>query len=412
MKRRLGIVVGGGPAPGINGVISSATIAAVNSGFEVIGIYDGFKWLSRGDTRHVRHLTIADVSRIHFTGGSILSTSRENPMDVPEGMQRIVQAVKKLGITHLMTIGGEGTASLAARLGQVAGRALRLVHVPKTIDNDIPLPGATSTFGFQTARHVGTYLVQNLMEDARTTNRWYLVVTMGRRSGFLASGICFASGATLAVIPEEFSGKVTLARVVDVLEAAVIKRKWLGRSDGVAILAEGLAMRIAKDRADLQNTQPDEFGHLKLPELDFGRAVKEELERRLARAGQKITLIAKDIGYELRSCNPIPFDVDYTRRLGYGAVGRLISGEDRVIICFKGGAMAPVRFADILDRKTGRVRVRHVDIHSEYYQAATSYMIRLKHEDLRNPETLAGLAKTAGLSPREFLTRFQKIAVD
>ncbi|MCH2506016.1 MAG: 6-phosphofructokinase, partial [Dehalococcoidia bacterium] len=188
-SQRLGILVGGGPAPGINSVISAITIEARNSNLEVIGIYDGFARLIEGDTTAVRQLTIPDVSNVHFQGGSILRTSRANPTRNKEDLQRVVQGLKELGISYLVTIGGDDTAFSASEVSQASDGSIRVVHVPKTIDNDLPLPANMPTFGYETARHVGTGLVLNLMEDSRTTNRWYFVVAMGRSAGHLALGM-------------------------------------------------------------------------------------------------------------------------------------------------------------------------------------------------------------------------------
>ena len=146
----------------------------------------------------LRPLAIDDVSRVHLTGGSVLGTSRENPTKSAEALQAVIETLQQAGITHLVTIGGDDTA-LSSRDGRASARRARSssVHVPKTIDNDLPLPPHVPTFGFQTARHVGVELVRNLMEDARSTRRWYVVVAMGRKAGHLALGIGKAAGATL-----------------------------------------------------------------------------------------------------------------------------------------------------------------------------------------------------------------------
>ncbi|HIE27287.1 TPA: 6-phosphofructokinase, partial [Candidatus Poribacteria bacterium] len=191
-KSRMGILVGGGPAPGINGVISAATIKAELNGLEVIGIYDGFRWLIKKDKSHVRNLTINNVSRIHFDGGSILRTARDSLLKEDEEgnlvvdekkVQAVVETLKALKIRRLVTIGGDDTAFSAREVCKGAEGKIKVAHVPKTIDNDIPLPDDASTFGFQTARHVGADLVANIMEDSRTTDRWYFVETMGRKAG-------------------------------------------------------------------------------------------------------------------------------------------------------------------------------------------------------------------------------------
>ena len=185
--KRLGILVGGGPAPGINTVISASTIEAINQGFEVIGIRDGFKHLVRRDPSGLRPLAIDDVSRMHLLGGSMLGTSRENPAKSAEATRTVVEMLQQAGITHLLTIGGDDTALSSRHVSEHSAGAIHSVHVPKTIDNDLPLPPHVPTFGFQTARHVGVELVRNLMEDARSTRRWYVVVAMGRKAGISRS---------------------------------------------------------------------------------------------------------------------------------------------------------------------------------------------------------------------------------
>ncbi|MDX1411258.1 MAG: 6-phosphofructokinase, partial [Nitrospirales bacterium] len=204
---KFGILVGGGPAPGINSVIEAAAIRSILSGVEVVGIQDGFKWIMQGDLSKTRPLTREAVSRIHFRGGSFLGTARANPTKNPEHLAMTRQSLEKLGLSGLITIGGDDTAFSALKLEQQGKGRLRVVHVPKTIDNDLSLPHGLSTFGFQTARHFGVEIVKNLMIDARATSRWYLAVTMGRKAGHLALGIGKAAGATITLIPEEFGQK-------------------------------------------------------------------------------------------------------------------------------------------------------------------------------------------------------------
>ena len=178
--KKLAILVGGGPAPGINSVIGAATIRAVQDGVEVVGVRDGFKWIMRGDIDHVENLTIEEVSRIHFRGGSYIGIARANPTKQPEHLENTVTSLLRLNVDKLITIGGDDTAFSAMKVEERAAGRIRVVHVPKTIDNDLALPHGTPTFGFNTARHMGVELVENLMVDARTTSRWYFVVTMGR----------------------------------------------------------------------------------------------------------------------------------------------------------------------------------------------------------------------------------------
>jgi 6-phosphofructokinase 1 len=419
MPERLGILVGGGPAPGINSVISAVTIEAINSGLEVIGIYDGFEHLMKGRTDMVRQLTIPDVSRIHFDGGSILRTSRANPTRTPEDLQNTVKALRELGIRYLVTIGGDDTAFSASEVVKAAGGTIRVAHVPKTIDNDLPLPGGMPTFGFETARHVGTELVRNLMEDSRTTNRWYFVVAMGRKAGHLALGIGKAAGATITVIGEEFpKERITLAEVCDVLEGAILKRRVLGRKDGVAVIAEGIGEKLdPEELAKIPGVEVerDPHGHIRLGEIPLATILKREIQRRFKERGEKMTIVDVTLGYELRCAPPIPFDIDYTRTLGYGAVKFLLSEpkDDRVkeggMVCLVGGRLEILPFDELRDPVTGRTKVRLVDINSEHYKVAREYMIRLEREDLENPEMLAKLAAAAKMTPEEFKKKFAHV---
>jgi 6-phosphofructokinase 1 len=409
--KTLGIVVGGGPAPGINGVIAAATIEAANNGMRVLGFLDGFRWLAAGDTNHVEPLTIDRVSRIHFTGGSILRTSRENPGKDPERLRNVVEALRRVGVDCLLTIGGDDTAYTASRVARAAAGAVRVATVPKTIDNDLPLPHNLSTFGFQTARHYGAETVSRLMEDARTTSRWYLVVTMGRKCGALALGIAKSAGATVALIAEEFSpGPIAVDLVAKTLVGAILKRRAMGRTDGVAVLAEGIAERFDPAKVlGLGAVGRDEFGHVRLSEIDLGGLLRSEVRKRLAAFGNSTGLVTLDLGYELRCAPPIPFDCEYTRNLGFGAVRFFLQGGTDALIAVVGGKMTPIPFEQLLDPKTGKVAVRLVDVTTESYEVARKYMIRLERSDFVDPERLAALAREARMEPEAFRAEFEDV---
>jgi 6-phosphofructokinase 1 len=422
-RDKMALLVGGGPAPGINGVISAATIEAINEGMDVIGFQDGFKHLAKGDTDHSQVLTIPEVKGIHMRGGSILGTSRTNPAASEAHLNNVLEALRRQQVSALVTIGGDDTAYSASQVCTRAAGTIRVAHVPKTIDNDLPLPGAAPTFGFETARHVGVGVVRNLMQDAQTTSRWYLIVCMGRAAGHLALGIGKAAAATLTIIPEEFRGRhIGFAELCDVLLGAILKRRSWGSHFGVAVLAEGLLEAIGEERLLAEMTadelgrygkiQRDPHGHLRLGEIEFGRMVKDALSQRLSELGLNVTLIDKDLGYELRCADPIPFDAEYTRDLGYGAVKYLHSdaaAQGGAIISFVGGRMQPLPFADLIDPQTGRVRQRKVDVDAEAYECARRYMIRLERSDFDEPDHLSALAATAGLNVDQFRDRFARL---
>ncbi|HXY61580.1 MAG TPA: diphosphate--fructose-6-phosphate 1-phosphotransferase [Nitrospirota bacterium] len=406
MAGKLAIVVGGGPAPGINGVISAVTYEAVKQGLGVIGVHDGFKWLSKGDTNHVMQLGNADISRIHLRGGSIIGTSRENPTKNPEKMANVIKALTALGVKYLVTIGGDDTAFTATRVEQEAHGAISVCHVPKTIDNDLPLPYGVPTFGFETARSLGAQLVENIMEDARTAGRWYFIIAMGRSAGHLALGMGMGAGATLTLIPEELGNKISLNKVVSILEGAIIKRLAYGRNHGVAVIAEGVATRFdTEELTFLKDVPRDDHGNIRLAEIPIGDMLKKHVSASLETVGVKTTIIAKDIGYELRCHPPLSSDREYTRYLGFSAVRFLVGGGSGAMIMLKDGVCHPIKFADLLDPKTGKTRIRTVDINSDDYHMARRYMIRLEQEDLEG-EALAKLALVTNLSPEDFKKRY------
>ena len=407
--KRLGILVGGGPAPGINTVISAATIEALNQGFEVIGIRDGFKHLVRRDLSGMQPLSIGDVSRVHLLGGSMLGTSRENPTKSPEATLAVIETLRQAGITHLVTIGGDDTALSSRYISERSTGAIRSAHVPKTIDNDLPLPPHIATFGFQTARHVGVELVRNLMEDARATRRWYVVVAMGRKAGHLALGIGKAAGATLTVIAEEYSSQyVPFATICDILEGAIVKRRAMGRHFGVAVLAEGLIDKLdPAELAGLQDVERDEHGHVRFAEVDLARKVKAEVQGRFSERGLRVTITDKNVGYELRCADPIPFDAEYCRDLGHGAVRFLLGGGSAAMVSIQGGRLVPIPFADLCEPATGNTKVRLVDIHSEGFRVARAYMIRLEAADFEHAAWVDRLADAARLTPGDFRQRFE-----
>jgi ATP-dependent phosphofructokinase / diphosphate-dependent phosphofructokinase len=407
--KRLGILVGGGPAPGINAVISAATIEALNEGFEVIGIRDGFRHLVRRDPSTLRPLTIDDVSRVHLLGGSILGTSRENPTTSPEATRAVIETLQQAGITHLVTIGGDDTALSSRYVSEYSTDTIHSVHVPKTIDNDLPLPAHVPTFGFETARHVGVELVRNLMEDARSTRRWYIIVAMGRKAGHLALGIGKAAGATLTIVAEECSSaQVPFAEICDIVEGAIIKRRAMGRHFGVAVLAEGLIDKLdPAELAGLEDVERDEHGHVRFAEVDLARKVKAEVQGRLSERGLRVTITNKNVGYELRCADPIPFDAEYCRDLGYSAVQYLLGGGSGAMVSIQGGRFVPIPFDDLREPGTGRTKLRLVDTNSEGFRVARAYMIRLEAEDFAHAAWVDRLADAAHLTPGAFRERFE-----
>jgi 6-phosphofructokinase 1 len=410
---KLGIVVAGGPAPGINGVIAAATLRLRRAGMEVIGIEEGFRWLMQGDIDHVVRLEPDAVADIAGRGGSVLGTSRASPITGEGAMARTLESLARLGIEQLITIGGEGTAFTAYRLAERAAR-LKIVHVPKTIDNDLDLPDDVDTFGFQTARQVGVHIVKNLMIDSQATSRWYFVVAQGRKAGHLALSIGRAAGATLSLIPEEFAGdRVPLALVVDTLAAAIVKRRAQGYADGVALLAEGIADRIDPTELAAHADVPrDARGDVHVALLDLGALLRRLVTERLEALGMHVQIVDRSIGYELRCADPIPIDVEYTSDLGYCAARAVEDGASHVMVSIQHGGFRPIPLGRIIDLRTGRVRVRLVDVGADAYRIARAYMVRLRRTDLEDPGALEALAATLHAEPRALRSAFWPVVAN
>ncbi len=430
---KLAIIVGGGPAPGINAVIGAATIEAINHGMSVVGIYEGFRWLATDNfvaERHAVELRIGDVGRIHFDGGSLLLTSRTTLLDEShlqkstvvkmheQKVSNVLRHLIELGVTHLVTIGGDDTALSARFVAEKTNGRIRVVHVPKTIDNDLPLPGEISTFGFSTARHIGSSLVANLMEDARTAGRWFTVVAMGRHAGFLALGMGKSTGATLTLIPEAFPRDISFEHLIDIIEGSMIKRRAMRRPYGVVVIAEGLAYRLGDteeiERLLGRKVPLDAAGHLRLAEVPMARLVTDALNRRFAERGDSITVVPQTLGYMLRCASPVPFDMAYCRELGNGAIRLLLDTSldlrGGVMVTIQGSNLRPMRFSAMVDPQTNRTRIRTVDTESDAYRGARSYMICLEKRDFEDPVMLARLASAARLSEDEFVVRYRKAA--
>lgn len=379
-KSSIGIVVSGGPAPGINCVIASAAIEANNRGYDVYGLRDGFKAISLGERDCLIPLETSDVAPIYATGGSILGTSRFNPFSLPEHQSNFVDTLREKKIDKLVVIGGDGSAVLSYKLSQLFPE-FRIAHVPKTIDNDLVLPNHHPSFGFETACYGGTTILKSLAVDARTTKRWFLITTMGRRAGFLALGIGTAAAATLTVIPEEFAGsRLSAQYIANLVFESMQKRAQLGKPFGIAVLAEGILDCIDPESSPILKECPrDEMGRLIYSEVELGDILIPILKQRCKEAGFQLAITEKNIGYELRCRDPISFDIEYTKFLGNGAARYLTEphlGKENCVMVTKDYDKMSFKPLKELVGADGRIKSRTVDLNSDMYKVARSYMIR------------------------------------
>ena len=245
--KRIGIVVGG-PAPGTNAAIAAAVIEAVKLGCTPIGFHDGFHFLAERYTDEQHEMTIEEVSRAHLAGGVILGASRTDVGADTALLRNAVDALRKLAIDALVAIGGDDLVRSVWAVDQESGGRIRVVLLPKSIDNDLAIPSHVPTLGFETARHVGVQLVKNLMEDARTSGRWYLGVTMGRPTGHLTlAAVARLAIEALSVRPLRRDWDATLARCDLALASEVVEaRTFLSAGIGLYRLRGSYATRYLR----------------------------------------------------------------------------------------------------------------------------------------------------------------------
>jgi len=403
----VGILVGGSPAPGVNGVISAVTLEALNQSCTVIGFYEGFKQMKQGISMTTT-LEAKDVSRIHDQGGSILRTSKRQVSTAKE-VDNCLRVLEMHRVRYLVTIGGTETAysvSMVAKAAQAAKIKLSIVHVPKTIFNDLPLPDGSRTFGFSTAREVGSRLAHNFHTDARTMLRWYVLVVMGQKAGHLALGIGKAAAATVTIIPEEFKNKkVTFSTIADMLEASIYKRKALGKEYGVAVLAEGLVELMDQKEVTERWGGDSDAAH-----QEIGRHLAVELTKRFAKQKVECTVVARNLGNECRAADPNADDAVLTRDLGFGAMHYLLEGQTGAMIAMKGNDIVSIPFESVMNPKTGMLYTREVDVSKMFYRVSQSYMFKLFTSDIQNIAFLHQMAQAANMTPEAFLARFASVA--
>ncbi len=393
--KKIGILVGGGPAPGLNDAVAAATLHALDLGLTPVGFNDGFEWLAQRYTDEQKELTREDVANIHLDGGCILGTSRTDIARDPVALENTLAALGKLKIDALITIGGDDLVASSIAIEQQSGGAIKVVQIPKSIDNDLALSPQLTTLGYESARHVGVGIVESLMEDSRTTGRWFIAVTMGRPTGHLTLGIGAAASATCTIIPEEFGERLTLGEVGRIIEGSILKRLASGKSHGVALVSEAIVELFSPEElTELQDVDRDAQGRVRVAEIDLGRRIKTEVQSRLEKRGLKVTIVDKTIGYELRCAPPIPIDAEHARDLGYAAVSFLHAGGSGALITMQNGAFSPIPLGEMVDAD-GHGKLRAVDVRSESYHVARDYMVRIEAKDLNDAELVGKLAAAA-----------------
>ena len=369
MKEAVAILCAGGPAPGINTVISSVTKIFINNGYNVLGINGGYKSLF-ADEPAFEYLDFDYADQIYSRGGSALKMSRYKPKDEEFNFDFF----KKNNVKLLVTIGGDDTASTANRLAKFLAKQkldVKNIHVPKTIDNDLPLPEGTPTFGYHSAKEEGVRISTTIYEDARTSGNWFVVSAMGREAGHLAFGIGTACHYPMIIIPEMFNKtKITFDKITRMVISSMVKRRILGIDYGVAMISEGV-FHFMSDEEIIDtgiNFTYDDHGH---PEL--GNVSKSHIFNMLTQQHLKTLRIVvksrpEEIGYELRCCRPIAYDLSYATRLGLGVFILFRKGETGCMTTIdREGNISPLYLKDVED-ENGKVKPRLVNVDSEKVQ--------------------------------------------
>ena len=393
--KKIGILAGGGPAPGLNDVVAAAALHAIDLGLTPVGFNNGFEWLAQRYTDEQKVLTREDVASIHLDGGCILGVSRTDVSRDTVALENTLAALGKLNIDGLITIGGDDMVASSLAIEQKSEGAIKVVQIPKSIDNDLALPSHLATLGYESARQAGVGIVESLMEDARTTGRWFIAVTMGRPTGHLTLGIGTAASATCTVIPEEFSGRrITLHDVARIIEGSILKRLAGGKNHGVSLVSEAIVELLSPEElTELQDVDRDAQGRVRVAEIDLGRKIKSEVQTRLEKRGLKVTIVDKTIGYELRCVPPIPIDAEQARDLAFAAVNYLNAGGSGALVSMQNGAFTPIPLGEMIG-PDGDGKLRLVDVKAESYQVARDYMVRIEPHDLANQDLVERLAKS------------------
>ncbi len=366
MKQSIAIICGGGPAPGINAVISSISRVFLKSGYRVIGIHNGFKGLLSTE-RRIEEIDFHFADRIHNVGGSALQMSRYKPADNEFQTSFFVEN----NVCLLVSIGGDDTASTANRLSQyLIDHDIRIqnIHVPKTIDNDLPLPEGVSTFGYQSAKEEGVKIANTVYEDARTSGNWFLISAMGREAGHLAFGIGSAVRFPMIIIPEMFNKtSITINKIIRLIISSIIKRKILGINYGAVIVSEGVFHFMSDDEIKSTgiNFTFDDHGHPELGTVSKAHIFNLLLAKELNRLNIKVNSRPVELGYELRCIQPTAFDLMYCTLLGIGTKRLFDSGYTACMVTAdNSGNITPLFLKDVQD-ENGKIKPRLVKIESE-----------------------------------------------
>lgn len=381
MKQAIAILTGGGPAPGMNTVVGSVAKTFLQQGFRVIGLHGGYSGLFNPSPRTV-DIDFMLADDIFNRGGSYLKMSRFKPSDKNFSEDFNLKFFSENNIKLLVTVGGDDTASTANRIAKFLSDKsypIANIHVPKTIDNDLPLPAGSPTFGYHSAKAAGTIIGTTVYEDARTSENWFMVAAMGRSAGHLAFGIGAACHYPMIVIPEMFNKTViTVDKIVSLVISAILKRKIMGMEYGAAMISEGVFHELSDEEIKKSGVHfsYDDHGHPELGKVSKAAIFNEMLEKRVQELGIKVKSRPVEIGYEVRCGTPVAFDLVYCSQLGMGVYKLFSEGKSGCMVyADQTGEVKPLYLKDLQDPATGKIPPRLVNIESNRVQSVINNIL-------------------------------------
>ncbi len=381
MKQSIIILTGGGPAPGMNTVVGSIAKAFIAQGYRVLGLHGGYSGLFCPNPNYCE-LDFVMADSIFNRGGSYLMMSRYKPTAEDFEKNFNLKLFEENNIKLLVTVGGDDTASTANRVAkflQEKHYPIRNIHVPKTIDNDLPLPMNTPTFGYNSAKAEGTRIATTVYEDARTSGNWFLVAAMGRSAGHLALGIGASCHYPMIIIPEMFNkSTITVDKIINLSISSIIKRKIMGIPYGGIMISEGVFHELDQDELVATGVKftYDEHGHPELGKISKAQLFNDIMEIKLKELGMKVKTRPIEIGYDIRCQSPISYDLMYCSQLGFGVYELFSKGETGCMVYVDTqGECRPLYLKDLQDPETGKIPPRKVDIEGDMAQGIYKHLV-------------------------------------
>ena len=407
----LAITCLGGSCPGLNGVIVGLSIFSEKSGWNVMGIEQGFEFLIQENydecLKGIKNLYVHEIRHLATDSSSLLSLSRFKPQG--KHFPLILQNLTKLGIKYLVVLCGTRHLLCLYNLSKFVSPSVQILVIPKTIDNDIPLNTHANTFGYETARIVASSIVTHLNREIINQSLWYIVELMGKETGHLALSVAEGSLSPLCIIPEDFGDhNLLLEEICDVIEAGIAKSSFLGYPGGICIISESLIQKMKQEAFSsiFGLSDPSEVAPTtSLDDANLCEAIASELRLRFQKRSVEIRLISKKIGYELRGCAPLACDVLLAKRLSFAAIEGMKTGKTGQVVIWNNG----IKYLKIEDMiaEDGLIYPRKVDVKSEKYHIAQLYMRKLNKDDFQSPENIQKIAATINLSSEEFESKFK-----